>query len=46
MQPGDVPATQADTTNLQDATDYKPETTIDFGIAKFVEWYKSYYNVS
>jgi len=46
MQPGDVPATQADTTNLQDATGYKPETTIDYGIGEFVKWYKDFYNVS
>ncbi len=45
MQPGDVPATQADTSNLQDATGYKPETTIDYGIGKFVEWYKEYFDV-
>ena len=45
MQPGDVPATQADTTNLQDATGYKPETTIDYGITQFVKWYKDYYKI-
>ena len=46
MQPGDVPATQADTQRLQDDTGYKPETTIETGVAKFVEWYKSYYQIS
>lgn len=45
MQPGDVPATQADTTRLQDDTGYKPDTTIDTGVARFVEWYKEYYQV-
>ena len=45
MQAGDVPATQADTTRLKDGTGYKPETTIDVGVARFVEWYKAYYRV-
>ena len=46
LQPGDVPATQADTKRLQDDTGYKPETTIETGVAKFVEWYKSYYQIA
>lgn len=45
MQPGDVPATQADTTRLKDDTGYKPDTTIDTGVARFVEWYKRYYKI-
>ncbi|NKB75747.1 MAG: NAD-dependent epimerase/dehydratase family protein [Gammaproteobacteria bacterium] len=45
MQPGDVPATQADTNRLQNDTGYKPDTTIETGVAKFVEWYKGYYQI-
>ncbi len=43
MQPGDVPATYADVDQLIADTGFKPSTTIEEGIAKFVEWYKSYY---
>jgi UDP-glucuronate 4-epimerase len=44
MQPGDVPATVADITNLQ-RLGYEPKTNIDTGIKRFVEWYKEYYKV-
>jgi len=43
MQPGDVPATWADTTALERDTGYKPGTPVEHGIKKFVEWYESYY---
>jgi UDP-glucuronate 4-epimerase len=39
MQPGDVPATFADTTNLTEWTGYAPGTPIKDGIARFVRWY-------
>ena len=45
MQKGDVPATWADATLLQSLTGYRPQTSVHDGIAKFVEWYRSYYNV-
>jgi len=45
MQPGDVPATFADTADLAQATGFKPRTTIKDGVRKFVEWYRSFYNV-
>lgn len=41
LQPGDVPATWADTTNLEKDLGYKPQTTIKQGIGRFVEWYRS-----
>ncbi len=44
MQPGDVPATYADIDSLQAAVGFKPSTTIEEGMQKFVEWYKAYYN--
>ena len=46
MQPGDVVSTMADVTELERATEYRPRTTIEQGIAKFVEWYKQYYQVA
>ena len=42
MQPGDVKRTYADTQKLEDEVGYKPKMEIEEGIAKFVEWYKSY----
>ncbi|MFC5711439.1 NAD-dependent epimerase [Thalassorhabdus alkalitolerans] len=45
MQPGDVQATYADIDDLQNATGFKPSTTIDEGLKKFVDWYKEYYKV-
>lgn len=45
MQPGDVRATQADTSRLSNDTSYKPDTAIETGIGKFVEWYREFYEV-
>ena len=45
MQTGDVPRTHADATLLQSLTGYKPETSVQEGIAKFVAWYREYYQV-
>jgi len=45
IQPGDVPDTYADVADLVRDFDYKPTTTINQGVAKFIEWYKNYYNV-
>ena len=42
MQPGDVPATFADTTLLTEWTGHKPGTPIREGIGRFVEWYVPY----
>ena len=44
MQPGDVPATYANVDELVKDFNYKPGTTIEDGIARFVDWYKSYYS--
>ncbi|GFO75910.1 UDP-glucuronate 4-epimerase [Bathymodiolus platifrons methanotrophic gill symbiont] len=43
LQPGDVPDTYADVEDLVQDVGYKPDTTIEQGIAKFVTWYNSYY---
>ena len=45
IQPGDVPDTYADVADLVRDFDYKPTTTINQGVTKFVEWYKDYYNI-
>ena len=45
MQPGDVPATWADASLLQQLTGYRPQTDIHTGVARFVAWYRDYYNV-
>lgn len=45
LQPGDVPDTYADVSDLIKDVDYKPNTSVEDGIAKFVEWYKEYYKV-
>ncbi len=42
MQPGDVPETYADTTELEKAVGYKPDTPIEIGVKRFVEWYLEY----
>jgi len=45
MQPGDVPATYADTTALGNDVGFRPDTSVEVGIARFVEWYRAYYKV-
>ena len=43
MQPGDVQSTYADTSALRKAIGFSPSTPLAEGVAKFVEWFKSYY---
>jgi UDP-glucuronate 4-epimerase len=43
MQPGDVLATAANTKSLEDWVDFRPNTGVDEGVARFVEWYQSFY---
>lgn len=43
MQPGDVRATEADTSALEAATGFRPDTPIEEGVRRFVEWYSDYY---
>jgi UDP-glucuronate 4-epimerase len=45
LQDGDVPATYADVQALQDWVDFKPATSIEVGIGRFVDWYRAYYRV-
>ena len=43
MQPGDVPVTYADTSELEKDFDFKPHTSLREGLRKFAEWYYEYY---
>ncbi|PLX79563.1 MAG: capsular biosynthesis protein CpsI [Desulfuromonas sp.] len=43
IQPGDVPATWADVTDLIEDVSFKPATSIEDGVGKFVAWYRCYY---
>ncbi len=43
MQAGDVPATYADVDDLINDVGFKPSTSIEEGIRKFVDWYREYY---
>lgn len=45
MQPGDVPATYADVSELTEWTGFMPGTPIAEGVARFVRWYRDYYRV-
>ena len=46
MQDGDVPATYANTEALEAAVGFRPATSVETGIQRFVDWYKNYYRVS
>ncbi|MGR8933187.1 MAG: NAD-dependent epimerase [Gammaproteobacteria bacterium] len=46
LQPGDVPDTYADVEALVNDVGYRPGTPIEVGVARFVEWYKSYYEIA
>ena len=45
LQPGDVPDTYADSSELKKAVDYQPATPVDEGVANFVAWYRDYYQI-
>ena len=45
MQPGDVPETYADIDDLINDIDYRPDTPIETGVARFVAWYRNYYRI-
>lgn len=45
LQPGDVPDTYADSGMLEQYVGYKPATSVKEGVAKFVAWYREYYQV-
>lgn len=45
LQPGDVPDTYADSSELEKATGYKPATPVNEGVANFVKWYRDFYQL-
>jgi len=45
MQPGDVPATWADIQTSTARLGFKPQTSVETGVQKFVDWYRTYYKV-
>ena len=45
LQPGDVPDTEADVSELASVVGYKPVVTVEEGVRRFVEWYRSYNGV-
>jgi UDP-glucuronate 4-epimerase len=45
IQPGDVPATYADITDLQQAVGFAPKISIEAGVERFVRWYREFYKV-
>ena len=45
LQPGDIPDTYADVDDLVEQFDYKPATRVEEGVARFVDWYRSYFNI-
>jgi UDP-glucuronate 4-epimerase len=45
MQPGDVSQTWCDVSELDAAVGYRPQVPVEDGVAAFVEWYRSFYNV-
>jgi UDP-glucuronate 4-epimerase len=45
MQPGDVPATYANIDDLVRDVGFKPDTTLEEGVPRFIAWYKDYYKV-
>jgi UDP-glucuronate 4-epimerase len=46
LQPGDITTTVADTSRLESLTGFRPTTTVEQGIRKFVDWYIGHYGVS
>ena len=45
MQPGDMKDTYADVSELERDLNYKPSTSVEVGVSKFVDWYKDYYKI-
>jgi UDP-glucuronate 4-epimerase len=45
LQPGDVPATYADVGDLVRDVGYKPDMSVEQGIANFVAWYRDYHGL-
>jgi UDP-glucuronate 4-epimerase len=44
LQPGDVPESFADSSELYDAIDFRPKTPIEQGVHEFIDWYIAYHH--
>ena len=45
LQSGDVPATSSDTSELEKWVGFRPNTPVEIGVKKFVDWYRDFYKV-
>ena len=45
LQAGDVPDTEAEVSELVSHVGYRPQVTVETGVARFVEWYRNYFGV-
>jgi len=45
MQPGDVPSTMADVSELERTVGFRPTTSVREGVRRFVDWYRHFYAV-
>jgi UDP-glucuronate 4-epimerase len=45
IQPGDVPATAADIDDLTNEVGFRPSTSTEEGVPRFIAWYRDYYGV-
>ncbi len=45
LQPGDVLSTYADTRLIESVANFKPSTSLDYGLENFVRWYKQYHSI-
>jgi UDP-glucuronate 4-epimerase len=45
LQPGDVPDPYANVDDLVEQFDYKPSTSVDEGVAHFIDWYRQYFKL-
>ncbi|MBA7583460.1 hypothetical protein ES708_25404 [subsurface metagenome] len=46
MQPGDVYSTYADTSSFEKDFAFKPSISVQEGVARFIDWYRSFYGIS
>lgn len=46
MQPGDVQSTAASTINLENWVDFRPDTSVELGVSRFIDWYMDYYRIN
>ena len=45
LQPGDVPSTSSDCSELESWIGYKPKTPVIEGVQQFISWYRNFYGI-